>query len=131
MPDRYEREARGLLPPDVAQSLIQSGAWDEFYAAVGAVLRRYAEQPELDEKGALRLMAAHGSLLDLGKNHQDAGISRAILLDNGGSVGYRLISESSRLTQFIGQGTYMRPRGHAVLVAILKEKHVEPPFRSD
>lgn len=37
--------------------------------------------------------------------------------------------ESGHEPRFFGNGPYFRPKGHAVLVAALKHKHVEDPFR--
>lgn len=94
----------------------------------------------LREDGSLVLLMMHGSLTDIGYAHQQYGSSRAILLDNGGSVGVAYWSKrgwqrgawgSDALKPeptYIGQGSYFRPRGHAVLVAELTEDLVEPPF---
>jgi hypothetical protein len=86
------------------------------------------------------LIARHGSLTDLGRAHQELGSYRAILLDNGGSVGYaywakrRWEKEGWQAIRenpvYLGNGSYFRPHGHAVLVAELAEDILERPFIS-
>lgn len=101
----------------------------------------------LDARGNLILLARHGSLTEIGRELSEAGARRAILLDNGGSVGYAIFkveapAEAGTSTDlsgirtavravgeipgvrisaptFIGNGSYFRPKGHALLAARL------------
>ncbi|MBV9851101.1 MAG: hypothetical protein JO250_15635 [Armatimonadetes bacterium] len=87
----------------------------------------------------LNLLMMNGSLTDLGYAHKALGSHRAILLDNGGSVGMACWHKRGWAKEgwgkfkqqpvFVGNGPYFRPRGHAVLLVELKEDHQDPPFR--
>ena len=79
--------------------------------------------------GRLILRTAHGSAGDLGAAQKRSGAERALLLDNGGSCGYCLWKAPLAIPGYLGQGSYFRPRGHAVLVAELARAFVEKPFR--
>lgn len=81
----------------------------------------------VDAQGNIILLAKHASLHDLGSAQRSAGACRAILLDNGGSVGYAY-SVRDRPLRFVGNGSYFRPVGHAVIVATLRHSLVEKPF---
>ncbi len=77
--------------------------------------------------GTIVLLTRHGSLIEIAKELQSLGVVRAVLLDNGGSCGYALCHEG-HTTWHIGGGTYFRPRGLAVFVAVLTEAYVPAPF---
>lgn len=79
--------------------------------------------------GDLILLAHHGSLREVSAVQKEAGATRAILLDNGGSVGYILFRESSPEPITLMSSSYFRSRGHATLVAELVDEFIEPPFR--
>jgi hypothetical protein len=100
---------------------------------------RYALQVEdqfyhsalgLDDNGNLLLIAMHGSLAAVGQALAERGAVRGIMMDQGGSVGYALWSKSTgNAHHYIGTGSYWRDRCHALLVVLLKEEFIEPPFR--
>jgi hypothetical protein len=88
----------------------------------------------------LHLLMMNGSLEEIGKAQKALGADRAILLDNGGSVGaaywsLRVWAEVIRQSQpvpppvFIGNNSYFRPRGHALVLLELKSDFTEVPFR--
>ncbi len=83
----------------------------------------------LDREGGLVFVARHGSLADIGRAQMEAGAANAILLDSGGSVGYRLFSTATPKGAPISTGSYFRSRAHAVLVVLLRDEFLEPPFR--
>lgn len=88
--------------------------------------------------GELILVVQHGSLTELGYTHKSLGADRAILLDNGGSVGIAFWSKRAWLDKgwqkvknnpvYLGNGSYFRPKGHSVLVAELTEDFIDKPF---
>jgi hypothetical protein len=89
--------------------------------------------------GELILLMCNGSLTDLGYIHKSLGSRRAILLDNGGSVGVAYWSKYNWANRggwlnikdkpmYIGNGSYFRPKGHAALVAELKNDIIEAPL---
>ena len=104
------------------------------------------------DNGELVLIMMHGSLNDIGYEHHRLGSRRALLLDNGGSVGCALWSklrwekekwywspyhwqndrwsstEQNPEPKFIGQNSYFRPAGHAVLIAELESDPIAPPL---
>jgi hypothetical protein len=89
----------------------------------------------------LHLLMMNGGLEEIGKAQKALGAYRAILLDNGGSVGAALWSkrawaDASRQGEpvppppvFLGNNSYFRPRGHALVLFELKTDFVEIPFR--
>lgn len=82
----------------------------------------------VDDVGRLYLITRHGSICDIGRAQRELGAHSAILLDNGGSNGLGLKTPGETNINFFGNGTYFRPRGHAVFVATLRRRFVEPPF---
>ena len=85
----------------------------------------------IDQQGNLILVAMHGSLPDVGRTLLENGVRRALMMDQGGSVGYFLWSSGTEGSACLATGSYFRPRAHAVLAAILQEDVVEPPFRPE
>jgi hypothetical protein len=85
----------------------------------------------------LVLLMKTASLPELVQKHAHLGSHRAILLDNGGSVGAAYWSRRewqksgwAKLRDrpmFIGNGSYFRPRGHAVLITELARDLPEGP----
>lgn len=84
----------------------------------------------ISNEGGLNLLMCTGTLLEIGAAHRALGSHRAILLDNGGSVG---VAYWSRLAweregwdklrdrpTYFGNGSYFRPRGHSLLIAELR-----------
>jgi hypothetical protein len=88
--------------------------------------------------GDIVLLLQHGSLTELGNSHKALGSQRAILLDNGGSVGIAYWPKRAwrksgwsgvkNNPTYFGNGSYFRPKGHAALVVEIKEDIVERPF---
>lgn len=83
----------------------------------------------IGKDGTMILVARHGALTMLGETQRQLGAHRAILLDNGGSVGYALCRSADSPPVYMGNGTYFRPHGHAVFVAGLAADLIEAPFR--
>jgi hypothetical protein len=91
----------------------------------------------LTSAGDLVLLMKTASLAELGQTHAKLGSRRAILLDNGGSVGAAYWSRFEWEKKgwagirdrpaFLGNGSYFRPRGHAVLFAELARDLPEGP----
>ena len=104
------------------------------------------------DNGEFVLIMMDGSLTDIGYEHQRLGSRRALLLDNGGSVGCAVWSkfrwekerwhwslykwEEDRWSsekqnpepKFIGQNSYFRPAGHALLIAEFEKDLTVPPL---
>lgn len=88
--------------------------------------------------GDLVLLMKTGAIEELAAAHIELGSERAILLDNGGSVGAAYWSRRSwnqagwaNLKDhpvMLGNGSYFRPKGHSVLVAEVKGDIVEGPL---
>lgn len=83
----------------------------------------------IDSAGNLIWIAAHGSLADIGRLLMGEGANRAIMLDEGGSVGAAFWSSRSSGPTYVGTGSYFRPRAHSLLGIVLKRDFYEPPFR--
>jgi hypothetical protein len=94
----------------------------------------------LTEKNELVLLMCNGSLTDMGYAQKSLGSQRAILLDNGGSVGAAYWSKYNWKKNkewpnikdspvYIGNESYFRSKGHAVIVAELKEDIMLDPLR--
>jgi hypothetical protein len=95
-----------------------------------------------DNNRIIHLIMMNGSFEEIAREHRRLGARHAILLDNGGSVGLaawgrRIWNDSFSMGHavppepvFIGNNSYFRPRGHAVVLVELKEDMVEAAFRS-
>lgn len=91
----------------------------------------------LTSTGDLVVLMKTGSLPEIGRSHASLGSRRAILLDNGGSVGAAYWSRFERQKSgwaklrdrplFLGIGSYFRPRGHAILIAELNRDLPDGP----
>ncbi len=84
----------------------------------------------MTDSGELLLLMQTGSIIDVANSQRALGARRAILLDNGGSVGVGYWSryEWQRIgwtnlrdrPTFIGNGSYFRPRAHSVVIVELR-----------
>jgi hypothetical protein len=88
----------------------------------------------------INIAMMHGSFEEIARAHLRLGAHRAILLDNGGSVGLAAWLRRAWLDlqsagrpvppepTFIGNNTYFRPRAHAVVLMELEKDIVERAF---
>ncbi len=88
----------------------------------------------------LNLVMMHGSFDEVARAHRALGSREALLLDNGGSVGAAVWRrqawlealssgrQTPPLPTYVGNNTYFRPRGHAIVFLDLNEDIVEGPF---
>ena len=111
-------DVRGSLLVDLAQKRRLRTATGYLHSSIG-----------LNSTGEIILLMKTGSLLDIGATHYSLGSDRAILLDNGGSVGAAYWSQFAwkrsgwdaiqNQPAFLGNGSYFRPRGHSIFMAEL------------
>jgi tetratricopeptide (TPR) repeat protein len=120
---------------------------EERAAALGRIAEEYGLQPEdsylhsslgITEQGDLLLLMQQGSLEELGRVQRALGACRAILLDNGGSVGVACWSPRTweqsgwegvcQHPTYLGNGWYFRPQGHAALVVEVSQGIAERAF---
>jgi hypothetical protein len=125
-----------------APVLERAGAMGRIAAQAGLQIQDGYLHSSISVSGdSLHLVMMHGSFEQVARTHRRLGARRAILLDNGGSVGMATwtrrawtdaVARGASLPPpptFVGSGSYFRPRGHAVVLAELKEDILDMPFR--
>jgi hypothetical protein len=90
----------------------------------------YHSTAGITDAGDLVFLAGRGSLTDLGRAQKEQGARSAVLLDNGGSVGYLIWTPTAPgRPAGVGCNSYFRPNAHALLTLVLKSRFLEAPFR--
>lgn len=120
----------------------RAAALAEIAAREGLVATQHYLHSAIGQRddGGMVLLITHASLEELGRALRDVhGCRRGVLLDNGGSCGAAYWArkgwssgawsrESAPMPKYIGQGSYFRPNGHALLILELHEDFSEPAF---